>query len=71
MNPEEIVLCSPVRTAIGAYGGILKDTPAPMLGAAALRDVICALVTGRALRWQSNGSEWSAARGLSGGANLL
>ena len=40
MNPEEIVLCSPVRTAIGAYGGILKDTPAPMLGAAALREVI-------------------------------
>ena len=28
MNPVEIVLCSPVRTAIGAYGGLLKDTPA-------------------------------------------
>lgn len=40
MNSVEIVLCHPVRTAIGAYGGILKDTPAPILGAAALREVI-------------------------------
>ena len=40
MNPVEIVLCNPVRTAIGAYGGELKDTPAPALGAAALREVI-------------------------------
>ncbi|MBZ2205777.1 thiolase family protein [Massilia soli] len=40
MNPVEIVLCSAVRTPIGAYGGILKDTPAPALGAAALREVL-------------------------------
>lgn len=40
MNPVDIVLCNPVRTAIGAYGGALKDTPAPTLGAAVLREVI-------------------------------
>jgi acetyl-CoA C-acetyltransferase len=37
MSEREIVLCSPVRTAIGAFGGSLKDTPAPDLGAAAIR----------------------------------
>lgn len=40
MNPVEIVLCHPVRTAIGAYGGDMKDTPAPTLGAVALREAI-------------------------------
>ena len=40
MNPVEIVLCHPVRTAIGAYGGDMKDTPAPALGAAALREAL-------------------------------
>lgn len=38
-NPE-VVLCSPVRTAIGTYGGSLKDTPAPALGAAAIREAL-------------------------------
>ncbi len=36
----EVVLCNPVRTAIGTYGGTLKDTPAPALGAAAIREVL-------------------------------
>jgi acetyl-CoA C-acetyltransferase len=40
MATREIVLCSPVRTAIGTYGGSLKDTPAPTLGAAVVREVI-------------------------------
>ena len=40
MNPVEIVLCHPVRTAIGAYGGDMKDTSAPALGAAALREAL-------------------------------
>lgn len=35
-NPE-IVLCAPVRTAIGTYGATLKDLPAPDLGAVAIR----------------------------------
>jgi acetyl-CoA C-acetyltransferase len=33
----EIFLCSPVRTAIGAYGGSLKTIPATQLGATAVR----------------------------------
>jgi len=30
---QDIVICSPVRTAIGSFGGSLKDTPAGALGA--------------------------------------
>ena len=38
MSKIEVVLCNPVRTAIGTYGGTLKDVPAPALGAAAIRE---------------------------------
>lgn len=38
MKASNVVLCAPVRTAIGAYGGTLKDTPAPLLGAAAIAE---------------------------------
>lgn len=34
---REVVICSPVRTAIGTYGGTLKDTPAADLGAVVIR----------------------------------
>src|SRR5450830_1341065 len=37
MANREIVICSPVRTAIGTYGGTLKDTPAVDLGAVVVR----------------------------------
>lgn len=40
MSRAEIVICNPVRTAIGTYGGSLKDTPAPALGAAVIRDTL-------------------------------
>lgn len=40
MAKPEIVLCSPVRTAIGTYGGALKDTPATDLGAAVIREAL-------------------------------
>jgi acetyl-CoA C-acetyltransferase len=40
MSKPEVVLCNPVRTAIGTYGGTLKDTAAPALGAAAIREVL-------------------------------
>lgn len=40
MNKPEIVLCAPVRTPIGTYGGALKDTPAPALGAAVVRETL-------------------------------
>ncbi|MGY3306154.1 hypothetical protein ACVK1X_005482 [Pseudomonas sp. PvR086] len=28
MSKPDIVLCTPVRTSFGTYGGSLKDTPA-------------------------------------------
>jgi acetyl-CoA C-acetyltransferase len=37
MSKSEVVVCSPVRTAIGTYGGTLKDTPATDIGAVAIR----------------------------------
>jgi acetyl-CoA C-acetyltransferase len=37
MANREIVICSPVRTAIGTYGGTLKDMPAVDLGAIVVR----------------------------------
>jgi acetyl-CoA C-acetyltransferase len=40
MSEREIVICSPVRTAIGTYGGLPKDTPAPDLGAAVIRETL-------------------------------
>ena len=40
MSEREVVICNPVRTAIGTFGGSLKDTPAPELGAAAIREAL-------------------------------
>jgi acetyl-CoA C-acetyltransferase len=37
MAARDLVLCSPVRTAIGTYGGTLKSTPATALGAAVVK----------------------------------
>ena len=37
---DPIVICSPVRTAIGAFNGSLKDTPATELGAAVVRETL-------------------------------
>jgi acetyl-CoA C-acetyltransferase len=37
MASRDVVICSPVRTAIGTYGGTLKDMPAADLGAVAVR----------------------------------
>ena len=37
MARSEVVLCAPVRTAIGTYGQTLKGIPAPELGAAVVR----------------------------------
>lgn len=38
MSERDVVLCSPVRTAIGTYGGSLKSVRAPDLGAAVIRE---------------------------------
>jgi acetyl-CoA C-acetyltransferase len=40
MGAPDIVLCSPVRTAIGAYNGSLKSIPAPDLGAVVVRETL-------------------------------
>ncbi len=37
MADRDIVICTPVRTAIGTFGGTLKDIPAADLGAVAIR----------------------------------
>lgn len=40
MSARQVVLCHPVRTAIGTYGGSVKDVPATDLGAAAVRETL-------------------------------
>ncbi|WP_414463612.1 thiolase family protein [Hyphomicrobium sp. DY-1] len=40
MGQSALVLCSPVRTAIGAYKGELKDIAAPDLGAAVIKETL-------------------------------
>lgn len=40
MTKPEIVLCAPVRTPIGTFGGTLKDTPATTLGATVVRETL-------------------------------
>jgi acetyl-CoA C-acetyltransferase len=38
MSAPDVVLCNPVRTAIGAYNGSLKTIPATDLGATVVRE---------------------------------
>jgi acetyl-CoA C-acetyltransferase len=40
MPNTEVVLCHPVRTAIGTYGGSLKNIAATALGAAAIAEAL-------------------------------
>ncbi len=40
MLKKEVVLCEPVRTAIGTYGGSLKSLTAPQLGAIVIRETL-------------------------------
>lgn len=40
MSATQVVICHPVRTAIGTYGGSLKAVAAPALGAAAIADAL-------------------------------
>jgi acetyl-CoA C-acetyltransferase len=37
---DQIVICEPVRTAIGTFNGSLKDTPATELGATVVRETL-------------------------------
>jgi acetyl-CoA C-acetyltransferase len=40
MSKPEVVLCNPVRTAIGTYGGSLKAIPATKLGSTAIAETL-------------------------------
>ncbi|WP_035855652.1 acetyl-CoA C-acetyltransferase [Cryptosporangium arvum] len=40
MNPREAVICAPLRTPVGRYGGVLKDVPAATLGATVIRALL-------------------------------
>jgi len=40
MTSRSVVFAEPVRTAIGTFGGNLKDVPAPALGAVAIRTAV-------------------------------
>ncbi len=40
MARPDVVLCAPVRTAIGTYGGAFKGMPAPEIGAAVIQATI-------------------------------
>jgi acetyl-CoA C-acetyltransferase len=40
MTSRSVVFAEPVRTAIGTFGGSLKDVPAPALGATAIRAAV-------------------------------
>jgi acetyl-CoA C-acetyltransferase len=36
----QAVICAPLRTPVGRFGGVLKDVPAQSLGAAVVRAII-------------------------------
>ena len=40
MTLKQVVICYPTRTAIGTYGGSLKEMPATEIGAAAIRSTL-------------------------------
>jgi acetyl-CoA C-acetyltransferase len=40
MRQSNVVLCAPVRTAIGTYGGSLKDVTAPNLGSVVIKETM-------------------------------
>ena len=40
MQPRDVVICEPVRTAIGGYGGVLKSLTAAELGVSALTGLL-------------------------------
>ncbi len=37
---QKVVICEPLRTAIGTFGGVLKDFPAPTLGSTVVKEVL-------------------------------
>ncbi|HEX3035516.1 MAG TPA: acetyl-CoA C-acetyltransferase [Thermodesulfobacteriota bacterium] len=37
---SKVVICEPLRTAIGTFGGTIKDIPAPELGAVVVKEIL-------------------------------
>ena len=37
---RDAVICEPLRTPVGRYGGVLKDVPAHELGALVVRELV-------------------------------
>jgi acetyl-CoA C-acetyltransferase len=37
---RQVVIASAVRTAVGSFGGTLKDVPAPQLGGLVIKEVL-------------------------------
>ena len=37
---RDVVICEPIRTAVGRYGGVFRDVPATELAAAIVRELI-------------------------------
>jgi Acetyl-CoA acetyltransferase len=37
---QKVVICEPLRTAIGAFGGSLKDFPAATLGSTVVKEIL-------------------------------
>jgi acetyl-CoA C-acetyltransferase len=60
-SPRSVVFANPVRTAIGTFGGSLKEIAAPDLGATAIRAAIeRAGLKPDELREIRGGSPWGA-----------
>jgi acetyl-CoA C-acetyltransferase len=51
MSRPDVVLCHPVRIAIGTYGGSLKSMPAAALGAAVVKTLLDPAKVGAVPSW--------------------
>jgi acetyl-CoA C-acetyltransferase len=40
VSPRDVVICEPVRTPVGGYGGVLRDVPAAELAATVIRALL-------------------------------
>ena len=70
-NGAEVVVSTPLRTAIGTFGGTLKDIPAPELGATVVREVLSrAGVAGERVDQVIAGNVLQAGQGMNPGRQV-
>ncbi|MBA2443188.1 MAG: acetyl-CoA C-acetyltransferase [Rubrobacter sp.] len=70
-NGDEIVISTPLRTAVGTFGGALKDTPATDLGATVGREVLSrAGIEGEQVDQVIIGNILSAGQGMNPGRQV-